>query len=174
MSGNKPAPDGIALRPEILALVIEPFSIPIENDAKGDAVNAAGDATVIFWRTGIDRHGMALVKGANRLHPMIQQAFQNGAGVPWCAAYQKILRSLAPPLRKPVKIGFKAAGSGDHFLRLDHLPAGQPHTLAEAVLDQDIGNLGIVMQFYSDPFGMAAQAVQQRPSATKEKGIGAA
>ena len=117
---------------------------------------------------------MALVERADRLHALIEQAFQHRAGVPWGAAHQKILRRLAPAFGKPVEIGLEAAGGGDHLFRRHGLAAGKPDTFAEPVIDQDIRNLGVIVKRHAQPFGMTAQAVQQRPSATQEKGVGTA
>ena len=156
LSGNEPSPDGIALRPEILALVIKPLGVTVQDNAERHPVDAAGDAAVIFRGAGIDRHRMALVERTDRLHALIEQAFQHRAGVPRGAAHQKILRRLAPAFGKPVEIGLEAASGGNHLFRRHGFAADKPDTLAEPVNDQDIRNLGVIVKHHAQPFCMTA------------------
>ena len=117
---------------------------------------------------------MTLVQRAHRFDPLVKKALQHSAGVPGCAANKEILGCLTPAFGQPVKVGLEAAGGGDHLLRQNDAVIGKPHPVTEAVIQENLCHLGIVAKDNAKPLGMTAQAVQKRPPATKEKGIGAA
>src|SRR3546814_15631035 len=50
LPGNQAAPDRIALRPEVLALVIEALGIAVDNKPKGNAIDPCADAPVVQGR----------------------------------------------------------------------------------------------------------------------------
>ena len=57
---DEPAPDRVALRPDILALVVEALGVLVDDDAEDDAVEPGDDAAVEFRRARVDRDGVAL------------------------------------------------------------------------------------------------------------------
>ena len=66
LGGDQPAPDRVALRPDVLALVVEALRVLVDDDAEHDAVEAGDDAAVEFRRAGVDRDRMALRRIADR------------------------------------------------------------------------------------------------------------
>ena len=63
---DEPAPDRVALRPEVLALVVEALRVAVDHDAERHAIHARADAAVVQRRARVDRHAMALRRVADR------------------------------------------------------------------------------------------------------------
>ena len=51
----------------------------VDDDAEGNAVEAGDDAAVEFRRAGVDGHGVALRRVADRLGPGVEQEAQHRA-----------------------------------------------------------------------------------------------
>ena len=177
LGGDQPAPDRVALRPDILALVVKALGMLVDDDAEYDRVVAGDDAAVELRRAGIDRNRMALGGIADVLHPFGKQHFQDRAAVIGRAADQEIVGGLAPILLQPFDVGLEAAGSGDQRGRahfggaIDRLleRCAQEH----AVLDPQIGNLGVIDNLDAELLGGQVQRVQHRATAAEEERIGA-
>ena len=73
---HQPAPDGVALRPGVLALVVEALRVAVDHDAEHHAVEPRGDAAVELGRARVDRHRMALRRIADRLDAGVEQHAQ--------------------------------------------------------------------------------------------------
>ncbi len=107
---HQAAPDRIALRPDVLALVVEALGVLVDDDAEHDAVEPRDDAAVEFRRAGVDRHRMALGGIADVLHALVEQHLEHGAAVIGRAADQEVVGRFAPVLLEPFDVGLKAAG----------------------------------------------------------------
>ena len=66
---DQPAPDRVALGPDVLALVIEPLGRLVHHDAERHAVEPGADAAIEFRRAGVDGDGVALRRIADRRRP---------------------------------------------------------------------------------------------------------
>ena len=110
---HQPAPDRVALRPDVLALVIEALGVLVDDDAEHDRVVPGDDAAVEFRRAGVDRDRMALGGVADVLHALGEQHFQDRAAVIGRAADQEIVGGVAPIFLQPFDVGLEAAGGGD-------------------------------------------------------------
>ncbi len=73
LAGDQPSPDGIALRPEVLAFVIEAFGVRVDDDAKRDRIDAGGNAAVPLRRAGIDGDHVPLRRVADGFNAGIEQ-----------------------------------------------------------------------------------------------------
>ena len=110
LRGHQPAPDRVALRPDVLALVIEALGVLVDDDAEHHRVVPRDDAAVEFRRAGVDRDRMALGGIADVLHALVEQQLQDRAAVIGRAADQEIVGRLAPIFLQPFDVGLKTAG----------------------------------------------------------------
>ena len=113
LGGDQPAPDRVALRPDVLALVVEALGVLVDDDAEHHRVVAGDDAAVEFRRAGVDRDRMALRGIADVLHALVEQHLQNRAAVIGRAADQEIVGGVAPILLQPFDVGLETAGGRD-------------------------------------------------------------
>ena len=113
---DQAAPDRIALRPDILAFVVEALAVAVDHDAEHDAVEPRGDAAVEFRRARVKRDGVALGRIADRHHALVEQHAQHRATVIGRAANDEIVGGVAPIFLQPFDIGFEAAAGGDQGL----------------------------------------------------------
>ena len=60
LARHKPTPDRIAFGPNVLALVIEPCAVPVDDDGERHAVEPGDDAAVKFGCPAIDSHRVTL------------------------------------------------------------------------------------------------------------------
>ncbi len=93
---DQAAPDGIALRPDILALVVETVAVAVDHDAVGHAVQTRRDAAVELRRARVQRHGVALRRIADRRHALVEQVLQHPAAVVGRAADDEVVDRVAP------------------------------------------------------------------------------
>ena len=70
---NEPAPDRVALRPEVFALVVEALDFFIDDDAERHAVEARHDAAIELRRARVERHGVAAARIADRFRAVVEQ-----------------------------------------------------------------------------------------------------
>ena len=173
---DQPAPDCIALRPDVLALVIEALRIPVDDDAEHHRVMARDDAAVEFRRARVDRHRMALRGIADFLHALAEQHFQDRSAVIGRAADQEIVGGLAPILLQPFDIGLEAAGGGDQCRGLRDLIRAivlercrQEH----AVGDIEIAHLGVIEDVDPESLCRAIERIQHGAAAAQEERVGA-
>jgi hypothetical protein len=116
---DQPAPDRVALRPEVLALVVEALRVAVDDDAERDAVDARADPAVVERCARIDRNHVGLRRVADHVGADIDQVAQQDAGVESRAADQEVVgRPLAlivlpPRLAQPRAVALEAAG-GEH------------------------------------------------------------
>ena len=173
---HQPAPDRVALRPDVLALVVKTLRVLVDDDAEHHRIVPRDDAAVEFRRAGVDRHRMALRGIADVLHALGQQHLQDRAAIIGRAADQKVVGGVAPIFLQPFDVGFKTAGGGDQG-RSAHADAavallqrcGKKH----AVVDVEIEHFGIVEDVDAEAFRGQIERVQHRPSAAEEERIGA-
>ena len=175
---NEAAPDGITLRPEIFALVVETFGIAIEHDAQRDAIHARADAAVVQRRARVDGHAMRLRDIADHVGAGIHHEFEQHAHIETRAANQKIVGGpfsglvLPPGFAQPFTIGFEAAGGHHAGAGLDAFGADARGD-ETAVIEFDGVHRRVIANLYAEFFGAAVIGIHQRLAAAHEKGIGA-
>src|SRR6185437_3618373 len=134
------SPDGIALGPEVFALVVEALGVAVEHHAQRHAVDAGADAAVVHWRARVDGHAVRLRRIADDVGAGIHHEFQQHALVEARAADQKIVGRpfaalvLAPGLPQPFAVGLEAAGGQYAGARLDALAGRHARGKEAAVL----------------------------------------
>ena len=114
---DQPAPDRVALRPDVLALVVEALRVLVDDDAEDHAVVPRDDAAVVFRRARVDRDRVALGRIADLLRRPVEQHLQHGAAIVRRAADQEIVRRRAPVLLQPFDVGLEAAAGRDERRR---------------------------------------------------------
>ena len=62
LPGHERSPDGVALRPEVLALVVEALGVLVDDDAEREAIEPRDDAAVELRRARIDGDRVALAR----------------------------------------------------------------------------------------------------------------
>ncbi len=118
---DQAAPDGVALGPGVLALVVEAFALAVDHDAEDHAVEPRGDTAVEARRPRVDGDRVALRRIADIADAGVEQHAQHVATVIGRAADEEIVGGLAPVLLEPFDIGLEAAGGGDQRLAADRL-----------------------------------------------------
>src|SRR5690606_26194424 len=127
--GHQSPPDGIALGPEVRALVVEAQRLAVDHDAQRHAIAPRTDPAVGQRRARVDRHRVDLRWIADAVRALVQQVAQQDAAVEPRAADQEVLggpfaRLVLPPgLAQPFAIGLEAARGDDAGPRLDALVA---------------------------------------------------
>lgn len=177
--GNQSSPDGIALRPEIFAFVVEALGIAVHHDAQRDAINACADAAVVERCARIDGDHVRLGGIAQGVGMMIvDHVAQQYAAVVGGAADEKVVRGpfaafvLPPGVTQPFAVGLKTAGreyagfGGDAF-------AVAPCGLKDAVGYFQSLHRRFVADVYAEFFRTAIVGVDKCFAAAHEKGIGA-
>ena len=173
---HQPSPDGVAFRPDILALVVEALGVLVDDNAEHHGIMPGDDAAVEFRRARIDRDRMTLRGIADFLHALFEQHLQDRAAVIRRAADQEIVGGLAPILLEPFDVGLEAAGGGDQRGSAD---GGAAVTLLQrgrkehAVGDLEIEYLGVVENVDAKLLGGQIERVQHRPAAAQEERVGA-
>ena len=128
---HQPAPDGVALGPEILALVIEAPALLIDHDAERHAVDAGDDPAVELGRAPVDRDGVALLRIADLPDAAVEQRAQQQDLVVGRAAHDEVVRHVAPVLLQPGDVRLESARGGDQSVGLTSCTAPFSATLAE-------------------------------------------
>ena len=176
LSRDKPAPDRVALGPEVEALVVEALRIAVDHDAERHAVDAGADAAVELGRACVDGDVVALGRIADRFRAAIEEHFQHASHVVGCAADQKIVGRGPPRRAQPVEVRLEAAGGRHDRLRVNFVL----HVLMHgdgggelSVADIQIGDLRVVGDLDAKAFRRPVVRVHQRLPATEEKRIGA-
>ena len=175
LPGHEPPPDGVALGPEVLALVVEPLCSRVDHDAERDAVHAGHDAAVEAGGAAIDRHGMALGRIARGAGAAVHQRAQDASGVVRRAPDQEVVGRRAPRRLQPVEIGLEAAGrrhEGAGADRLDASVAGHGCPPEPSILDVEVPDLGVVLHLDAKPRGRAIVGVDQRLAPAEEERVG--
>src|SRR5262249_18702041 len=158
-------PDGVALGPEVLALVVEAVALPIHDNAERDRVHASDNSSVELRRTAVHRDGVALSRVADLFGPAIQQHPQHSAGVVGGASDDEVLRYLAPALLEPGEVGLETAGRGYDGARPHRLRGASPrHQRGRklAAADLQLLHLGIVCNAGAEALHRAVIGVHQR------------
>src|SRR5690606_19405704 len=110
LHGRQPAPDGVALGPEVLAFVVEAARLAVDHHPQRYAVDAGTDAAVVERRARIDGHAMRLGRIADGVGAGVDHEFQQHAHVEARAADQEIVGRpfaalvLAPRLAQPFAV----------------------------------------------------------------------
>ena len=177
LEGDQPAPDGIALGPEVFAFVIEAPAIAIDDDAQRHAVDPGADAAVIERRARIDRHRMALRRVADLVRARFEHLLEQHAGVEAGAADDEVVRHplafvLSPGLAQPFAVRFEAAIGNHAGLGLDafvtHISG------AELAIDQfQPVDRGVVADLHAQVLRAAEVGIDQRLAAAQEERVGA-
>ena len=178
LASDQAAPNGVALGPKILALVVKTLAMLVDHDAQGHAVQAGGDAPVKQRRAGINGHAMRLGRVANRISPAVEHVLEKHAHVEARAPDQKVVGGpfaplvLAPGLALPGNVGFIATAS-HHTGAGGKTPlAGPGRDKSWAVPFQSV-HLGVVDDVHAQLFGTAEIGVDQGLAPAHEKRIGA-
>src|SRR6185312_16535745 len=79
LARDEAAPDGVALGPEILALIVKALALLVYHHAQRNAVDARADAAVIQRRAGIDRDHVRLGRVTDAIGAGVEQAAQQHA-----------------------------------------------------------------------------------------------
>ena len=118
---HQAAPDGVALGPEVFALVVEAFAVAVDHHAQRHAVDARADAAVVQRRARVNGHHVGLRGVANAVGAVVvEQVFEQHALC--CKAVPRIRKLsgrplaalvLAPGFAQPFAVRFKAA-CGQH------------------------------------------------------------
>src|SRR3972149_358251 len=73
LSRDEPAPDRVALGPEVPPLIVKAAGVTIDDDAERHAVQTRDDPAVELRRPGVDRHRVELGRVADRPGPVSEQ-----------------------------------------------------------------------------------------------------
>ena len=74
--GHQSAPDGIALGPEVFALVVKAFGIFVDHDAQRHAIDPRADAAVVQRCARVDGDAVTLRRVANGVGALRDQIFE--------------------------------------------------------------------------------------------------
>ena len=171
---NQPAPDGVALGPDILAFVIEPVPVLVHYDAEHDAIEPGNDAAVVFRGTRVDCYRVTLRRVADFLYALVQQHRQDGTTIIGRPADKKVLRRIAPILLQPLYVRLKAAGGGDERVGTDNVPgAGALHRCRQEHPIGDIQrtNRSLIDDVDAEMLGGPIKSVEHGAAAAEKKGI---
>src|SRR4030095_4777486 len=108
-----------ALRPEVLALVVEAACLTVDDHPQRNAVDAGADAAVVERRARVDGHHVTLRWIADGVGTGIDHVLEQYALVETGAADQEVVGRpfaafvLSPSLAQPITVGFESA-SGEH------------------------------------------------------------
>src|SRR6266851_6592192 len=114
---DQPAPDRIALGPEVLALVVESLALLIHHNPEMHGIHTRDDPAVEFRRSRVHRDRVALARIAHLLRASIEQRAQHTALVVGSATDDEVLRHFAPALFEPGNVRLEAAGGRHHRAR---------------------------------------------------------
>jgi hypothetical protein len=87
--------------------------MPIDDDRKGDAVNARHDTAVELRSASIDGHRMTLQRVTNRRYALVKQVPEHAAHRVGRPANPKVSRALTPRYSEPIQIGLVATRGDD-------------------------------------------------------------
>src|SRR5690606_28696119 len=124
-------PNGVALRPEIFAFIIEASRLTVDHYAQRYAVDASTDAAVVQRCTSINGHAVRLRRVTDNVRPGVHHVTQQHALVKARAPNQEIFGRpfaalvLPPGFAQPFAIGFEPAGGQHTGARLDALAVAQ-------------------------------------------------
>src|SRR5207253_3096847 len=83
LRGDKPAPDRVALGPEVEAFVVEALRVAVDDDAERYAIDAGANAAVELRRAGVDRNAMPLGRIADGFRAAVAEDPQDTSHVVW-------------------------------------------------------------------------------------------
>ena len=107
---DQASPNGVALGPDILTLIIKPLDIAVHHHGKGHAIQAHGQPTIFHRCARVIGDGMELRGIPHFLHTLIEQIAQNAPLRVRRAANLEIIGGIAPIFAQPIAIGLKPAG----------------------------------------------------------------
>ena len=113
LPGHQPPPDGVALGPEVLALVVEALRVAVDDDAQRHRVDAGDDAAVVARAARVDGHAVALRRVAHAPRALVEQELQHLAHVVGRAAHDEVVGGRPPRLAQPLEVGLEPAGGHD-------------------------------------------------------------
>src|SRR5665213_1562394 len=174
---HQAAPDGVALRPGFLALVVKTLRVAVDHDAEHDAVEPGGDAAVELGRARVDRHRMALRRIADRHDVGGVQHAQHIAAVIGRAANEEIVGGGTPVFLQPFDIGFEAAAGRHQRLAADGnlLALALDHRRDEKTVSYvERDHRRIVDHADAELLGAAVEVVERAAAAAEEEGVGLA
>jgi hypothetical protein len=177
LQSHQPAPDGIALGPEVLAFVVEAHRLAIEHDTERDAVDPGHDTAVVQRRASVDRHAMRLRRVANDIGAGVDHLLEQHALVEPGAADQEIVSGpfaalvAAPGLAHPLAVRLEAAAGQHAAFRFDPLAPDAGGDEAPVPHFDRVDRRGVA-DLHAQGLGTAVVGVEQRLAAAHEKGIG--
>ncbi|MCY1524454.1 hypothetical protein D9M68_593860 [compost metagenome] len=175
---HEPAPDRVALGPEVFALVVEALCVAVDHHAQRHAVDARADAAVVQRSTGVDGHAVGLGRVADAVRAGVEHELQKHAHVEARAPDQEVVGRpfaalvLAPGLSQPFTVGLEAPRGQHTGARLDTLAADAGRHEAPAVQLQRIDR-GVVADLHAQRLGAAVIGIDQRLASPHEEGVGA-
>ena len=180
--GHQPAPDGVALGPEVFALVIKALGLLVHHNAQRHAVHARANAAVVKRRARVNRHAVALVGRADGVGALRHQVLEQNAHVEAGAAYGEVVGRpltgfvLAPGLAQPFAVGLEAAAGHHAGARLNALRAGRAVDVrgdkAAGVKFEPL-DFSLITHLDAELLSAAVVSVHQRLAAAHEERIGA-
>ena len=182
MLGHQPAPDGVALGPEVFALVIKALGLLVHHNAQRHAVHTRANAAVIQRRARVNRHTVALVRRADGVCALRHQILEQHAHVEAGAANRKVVGRpltglvLAPGLTQPFAVGLETTAGHHAGARLDALRAGRALNVRgnkAAIVEFEPLDFGLVTHLDAQLFCAAVVGVHQRFAAAHKERIGA-
>ena len=102
------------------------------------------------------------------LRSLIKQTFQHNAAIMRRAPHEKIFRRITPTSGKPFKIGLKTVGGDDKLARRKDLSTVERRAGTDAIFNNQFPDRRFIAEADTQPFGMAAQCVEQGPATAKE------
>src|SRR6202521_1526810 len=114
LRGHEPAPDRVALGPEVEALVVEALRILVDDDAERHAIDAGADAAVELRRAGVDRNAMTLGRIADGFRAAVEEDPQDASHIVWRAADQATVGRGSPRFAQPSEVRLESAGRGPY------------------------------------------------------------
>ena len=166
----------VALGPDVLALVSEPLAAAVDDDARGDRVDAGDDPAVEARAAGVDGHGMEPRGVRDRGGAEGEDPVQHRAVVERRAADREVVGGRAPALREPVDVGLEAAGREHDRVGLEPLPlAARLHDdrAAPVAVDLQVHQPRVVADRDARRGEGPVVGVDERLAATEEEPVGA-
>ena len=106
--GDQPTPDGIALRPEILALVVKTFARFVDRNPERNRIQPGGDAAVEPRCPSVECHGMEALRIAGGRGTLVEHSGQDPPVVVGRAANHIVVNCIAPVAAQPIEVRLEA------------------------------------------------------------------
>src|SRR5207302_3951376 len=168
----QPSPDGVALGPEVLALVVEALAKFIDGDSERDRVQPRGNAPVESRRPGVERHRVEPFRIARAGGALIEQAGKYSTVVVGRAADDVVVDGVAPVASQPVAIGLDPTTGHQHGsggdLAPDTVLLHDDSTHAVARVEHHVFYGGFVLHLHAHRLSGLVVRIEQRLTTTQK------